>query len=107
MYIQDPMGKGLNERRADQTHITGQAYSLYTELLQGLNDGLVVGLPGGIIGLGQNPGCDAATGSPLQALDPGHIGDHHLDAGLQSSLFDSINQGLQVGPAAGYEHSYR
>ena len=67
MDIQDSLRKGMDEFRAHQTHIPGQAYGPNTEILQDANYCPIVGLSGFIFGLRNNPGGDAMLVGPLQA----------------------------------------
>jgi hypothetical protein len=106
MDIQDPVGKGLNKFRTDQAHIPGQAHGPDTGILQDVYYRPIMGLPGGVLGLRHNPGRNPVLGSPLQAFDSGHIGDNELNAGIQDPLFNTIDEGLQVGSPAGNEDCY-
>ena len=104
--IQDSILKGLNEFRADQAHIPGQTHGPDTEILQDVYYRSIMGLPGGVLGLRNNPGWNSVLGSPLQSFDSGHIGDNELNAGIQNPLFNTIDEGLQVGSPAGNENCY-
>ena len=104
--IQDSLRKGMDECRAYQAHIPGQAHGPDTEILQDANYCPIVGLSGGVFRLRNNPDGDAMLLGPLQAFDFGHVGDHHLNAGLQDPLLNAIDKGLQVGSAPGNEDCY-
>jgi hypothetical protein len=64
------------------------------KFLENGNNCLVMGLPGRILGLRDHIAWNTVLLCPFQALNPGQVGNHHLDPGPKGALLNTVDQGL-------------
>ncbi len=67
----------------------------------------VEGLAGGEVRVGQGHGVNAVLARALQAVGPGLVGNHNAHFGVQKTGVDLVENGLQIGTAAGDQHGKR
>ena len=103
--VQDAARIGRDDAGAQHGQKARQHHQVDVVLLEHGQQGGVKVFAGGIILAADNNALHASFGSPLQRIDTGLGGHHQFDlaVGVLTPGF-AVQQGLQVGAAAGDEH---
>ena len=102
MDVQDPIGKGVEQRRADQPHEAGETDQPDVVRLQRLRQRLIVGVTRAR-GRAAAPSCASMPASRARSRPAasGTIRDHHRDRGIERAPGDGVDDRLKVAAAPG------
>ena len=107
MNIQDAAGIGFNDTGAQHGKEPGQHHQIDVVAFQRFQQGRVKGLTVLVILAADHNALHTGLCGPLQRVDTG-LGGHDqrdLTVGVLAPGF-AVQQGLQIGAAAGNQHSY-
>ena len=106
VHVDDAVAEGLHKVVPGNGEEPGQHHQIHLALLQGVDEGLAVGVHVGVIFPAQGDGLDAGLFRPLQGVGVRPAGDDHP----QLAVFDlpgglGVDELLQVGAPAGHQHA--
>jgi hypothetical protein len=104
MDIEYPVLKGPDKSRGKYAHEPGQNHGLRPAPFYNPRKVRVILLPGGIFSVGKYASRHAVVFGPLKTIDVRFVADHELYARIQASGLDSVDNGLQIGAAPGYQN---
>ena len=100
MNVQNPVGKRLDEDRAEQPHEPREADQLDTVRSKLGHERAVVVLPAGIRAVVDDAGLQACRSRAIQPSGTCPVGDHDGDGRVEPSVCNRVDNGLKVRAAA-------
>jgi hypothetical protein len=105
MDVEDRIRKRVEERRADDAHITGQAHQTDIACAQLARQRLVVVDPGRPAAMADADRLDPRRARALERAGAFDIRDHDGNRRVEASVCDRVDERLQVAAAPGDEHA--
>ena len=101
VYVHNPHGKCIEKHRCQNTHETGHDNQFNVMVSQDLDHLLIEGLAASELPMIDDNSGDTVFLDTLQRVGFGVVADDDLNAGIQTVILDTINDGLKIRATAG------